>query len=323
MTSSAAFAQSVVLVRPPVSDKLLVEAFVRLRAELGLQDFEVLVVDPPADPHFPETIDELAQAKGAFAAISFARRAGERSADVWIADRTTGKTTVRTLSLDAVPDAASLLAVRTVDLLRESLRELAPDEAPPPEVARVDRRPVPEPVRTFVRREPRPFRLRLTGTALVEPREVGAGYGVGIAFSRRLSERVTLGLGFAGPLLGASYRASTGTANVRQELGWAELGLTAARAGIFEVEGTLGLGVYHLAARSEVTPPLASRSDAVTSLAGSLGALFELDATDSVAAVGGVSAVLLTPRPGVAVGAERTLFLQPLLRAELGLAVNF
>jgi len=322
MTSSAAFAQSVVLVRPPVSDKLLVEAFNRLRAELGLQAFEVLVVDPLADAHYPEAIDELAQAKGAFAAISFARRADARSADVWIADRATGKTTVRTLALEDVPDAPSVLAVRTVDLLRESLRELAPGRAPPPEVARVDRRPVPEPVRAFAHRE-RPFRLRLTGTALVELRDVGAGYGVGIAFSHRFSERFTLGLGFAGPLLGASYRASTGTASIRQELGWAELGVTAARAGIFGVEGTLGLGVYHLAARSEVTPPLASRSDDVTSFAGSFGALFELDATDSVAAVAGVSAVLLTPRPGVAIGPERTLFLEPLLRAELGIAVNF
>lgn len=323
MTAGAAFAQSVVLVRPPVSDKLLVEAFNRLRAELGLQAFEVVVVEPLTDPHYPEAIDELAQAKGAFAAISFARRADARNADVWIADRATGKTTVRTLALDDVPDAPSVLAVRTVDLLRESLRELAPGRPPPPEVARVDPRPVPAPVRAFAQRERPPFRLRLTGTALVELRDVGAGYGVGIALSRRLSDRFTLGLGFAGPLLGASYRASTGSASIRQELGWAELGVTAARSGIFSVEGTLGLGLYHLTARSEVAPPLSSRSDDVTSFAGSLGALFELDATDSVAAVAGISAVLLTPRPGVAIGSERTLFLEPLLRAELGMAVNF
>jgi hypothetical protein len=311
------------LVRPSVSDKLLVEAFNRLRAELGLQAFEVLVVEPPEDVSSPAALDRLAQDKDAFAAIAFARRADQTSADVWIADRATGKTTLRTLALDDVPDAPSVLAVRTVDLLRESLRELAPGRAPAPEIVGVDRRPLPEPVRAFVRRERPPFRLRLTGTALVELRDVGAGYGVGIAFSRRLSERFALGLGFAGPLVGATYRASTGTASIRQELGWAELGVTALRAGIFGVEGTLGLGVYHLEARSEVAPPLASRSDDVTSFAGSFGALFELDATEAVAVVAGISGVLLTPRPGVAIGPERTLLLQPLMRAELGMAVNF
>lgn len=323
MTSSVAFAQSVVLVRPPVGDKLLVEAFNRLRAELGLQAFEVLQVDPPAAAAFPEELDRLAQDKDAFAAIAFTRRDGARSADVWVADRATGKTTVRTLALDDVPDAPSVLAVRTVDLLRESLRERAQNRAPAPEIVGVDRRPLPEPVRAFVRPKPPPFRLRLAGTALVEFRDVGAGYGVALAFSRRLSGRFAVGLGLAGPLIGATYRASTGSASIRQELGWAELGVTALRAGIFALEGTAGIGVYHLEARSEVAPPLASRSDHVTSFAGSAGALFELDATENVAAVAGVSAVVFTPRPGVAIGPERTLFLQPLLRAELGMAVNF
>jgi hypothetical protein len=66
-----------------------------------------------------------------------------------------------------------------------------------------------------------------------------------------------------------------------------------------------------------------SQSDHVTSFAASLGVLLDLSLTNTVAAVGGVSALALTPRPGVAVASERTLFLEPLLRAELGMAVNF
>jgi hypothetical protein len=323
LSSTVAFAQSVVLVRPAVSDKLLVEAFNRLRAELGLQDFEVIVADAPAGDSVPEAVARLARDKGAFAAISFARRADTTSADVWIADRTTGKTTMRTLALADVPDAPSVLAVQAVDLLRESLREFGPDEKPPPDVVGVDRRPLPAPVRAFVEGAPPPFRLRLAGTALFELRSVGAGYGVALALSHRLGERFAVGLGLAGPLIGASYAASTGNASIRQELAWGELDATAVRARPFALEGTLGLGVYHLDARSEVAPPLASRSDAVTSFAASLGVLLDLELTRAVGIFGGAHALALTPRPGVAIASKRTLFLEPLLRAELGMAVSF
>jgi hypothetical protein len=324
LSSAGALAQSVVLVRPPVSDRVLVEAFNRLRAELGLQDFEVLVVDAPEGPSTPESIESLAQQKKAFAAISFARRADTTSADVWIADRATGKTTVRSLALRGVVDAPSVLAVRSVDLLRESLRELGPaDSAPPPEVMGVDRGPVPEQLRAWAAPEPSSWRLRLEGTLLDEPGRVGPGYGVSLALTYRLGERVTVGVGFAGPLVGGSFHASTGSASVRQELAWAELGVTAYRAGPFAAGALLGLGAYHLDARSEVNPPLSSRSDQVTSFAASLGLLLELHATDAVSALGGVSALMLTPRPGIAVGPAQTLFREPLVQASLGMGVEF
>src|SRR5262245_27204891 len=121
-----ALAQRVVLVRPPNSDAVVVEAFNRLRAELRLQSFDVVGLD--ADPAFvsPESVGEAATREDAFAAISIARRAGATSVDVWIADRVTGKTTLRTLALRRESDAPSVLAVRAVDLLRSSLREIPP-----------------------------------------------------------------------------------------------------------------------------------------------------------------------------------------------------
>lgn len=323
LATIAAFAQSVVLVRPPVSDKVLVEAFNRLRGELGAQNFEVVVVDAPDGASTPEAIERLAQDKGAFAAISFARREDTTTADVWLADRTTGKTTVRTLALTGVSDAPSVLAVRSVDLLRESLRELSTEKAPPPEVVHVDRRPVPPAVRAFVQSEPPAWRLRLEGTALGETAGISVGYGVGLALSRRLSERFRLGVALAGPLIGGSYRASTGTASVRQELAWLELDAAAYRAGPFALAGVLGAGAYHLEARSEVEPPLVSRADQVTSFAATLGLLLELRATEAVSAQAGMSALVLAPRPGVAVAGERTLFREPLVRAYAGMGVDF
>lgn len=317
-----AYAQSVVLVRPPETDRVLVEAFNRLRAELGLQSFEVVVVEAPAGPSTPEAVDRLAQEQQAFAAISFARRADTTTADVWIADRATGKTTVRTLALRGVPDAPSVLAVRAVDLLRESLQELGPEE-PPPEVANVDRRPLPEAVRVWARPPRPPWRLRLEGTALGEVTGLSVAYGVGIGVSRRLSDRVSLGLAFAGPLVGGTYEASTGTATTHQELGWVELGVTAYDSDVLELGGTLGAGVYFLTARSEVTPPLASQSDNVVSALGSLGLSANLHATETVSLAAGLAALVVTPRPGVAVGPEETLLSEPLFRASLGMAVDF
>jgi hypothetical protein len=321
--SSAASAQSVVLVRPELSDKVLVEAFNRLRGELGAQRFEVILMDAPAGASTPEAIDRLAQDKGAFAAISFTRRADTTTADVWIADRTTGKTTVRTLALTGVRDAPSVLAVRAVDLLRESLRELESEQAPPPEVVHVDRRPVPPAVRAFVHTEPPAWRLRLEGTALAGTGRVGVGYGVGLALSRRLSERFRAGLALAGPLIGGSYRDTNGTASVRQELAWLELDVTAYRTGPFELTGAVGAGVYHLDARSQVEPPLVSRENQVTSFAASLGLLLELHASETVSLHAGAAALALAPRPGVAIAEERTLFHEPLVRAYAGMGVDF
>jgi hypothetical protein len=321
--SRTASAQSVVLVRPPEADRVLVEAFNRLRAELGLQSFEVVVVEAPEGPSTPEAVERLAQEKSAFAAISFTRRADTTTADVWIADRATGKTTVRTLALRGVADAPSVLAVRAVDLLRESLHELGP-EAPPPEVANVDRRPVSEAVRAWAEPPRPPWRLRLEGTLLGELTGLTPAYGGGIADARRLSERVSLGLAFAGPLVGGTYEASTGTATTHQELGWVELGVTAYQNSVVELGGTLGAGVYHLTARSEqVKPPLASTSDDVVSALGSLGVLASLHASEGVALSAGFSALLLTPRPAVAVGPEQTDFSEPLFRASLGMEVDF
>jgi hypothetical protein len=318
-----AHAQSVVLVRPPLGDRVLVEAFNRLRAELGLQDFEVLVVEAPADAESPASIDRLAQEKGAFAAISFARRAGTTTADIWIADRATGKTTIRTLALRGVADAPSVLAVRSVDLLRESLHELTSGEPAPAEIEGIDRKPVAPEIRDWAKPEPPPWRLRLEATALGETARVGLGYGLGVALSHRVDSSCRAGLGGAGPLVGGSYRATTGHASVRQELGWVELGCNALRRGPIAFGAMLSAGVYHLEARSEVRPPLASRSDQVTSFALSLGPVLELEASETVAVVLGFSALGLSPRPGVAIGPERTLFAQPLLRGYAGMGVDF
>lgn len=315
-------AQRVVLIRPESSDEVLVEAFNRLRAELRLQRFEVVVVD--ADPTLgsAEAVGKAAQAEDAFAGISITRRAGATSADVWIADRVTGKTTLRTLALQSQREAPSVLAVRAVDLLRSSLREIPPGEQAPPDVVSVDRAPVHDSVREWASPPP-PWRLRVEAGALGAVSGLGAAYGGGAALHRRLSDRFSVGIAFFGPLVGGSWTTSTGTASARQELGWLETAFTAWRGGNVAVGASLGLGAYHLAASSEVEPPLVSQTDEVWSALASVGPNVVVHVTETLSFGGELEVLWLTPRPGIAVAEDEMVFELPVFRAAAGLGVEF
>src|SRR5262249_36576795 len=135
-------------VRPPATDTTLSEAFNRLRTELALQDFEVGVLDSPGEALSADGLEAEAQKAGAFAGISLTRDAGGATADVCIADRVTGKRSQRRLAVAGVDRARRVLAVRAVDLLRSSLRELPPGERPPADVVGAVAEPPPA-VRTW------------------------------------------------------------------------------------------------------------------------------------------------------------------------------
>jgi hypothetical protein len=167
------------------------------------------------------------------------------------------------------------------------------------------------------------WRLRLEGTALGEVTGVSLAYGVGFRLGYRLSERFALGVALAGPLVGGTYRASTGTASVHQELGALEVLVTAYASERFRFGAALGGGVYHLTARSEVKPPYASKSDDVLSALGSAGVFTDLYLTETIAVSAAFSALGVTPRPGVAVGPEQVVFSEPLFWASLGMGVDF
>lgn len=322
LVAAPALAQRVVLIRPAGSDTLLSEAFTRVRAELLLQDFEVVVVTSETDGS-PESIAGVASRADAFAAIKLTRHAGARSADVWLADRVTGKTTLRSLELDGQSDAPSVLAVRTVDLLRSSLRELGPGQAPPPEVKDVVRGPIAPEIQSFSAPPPSSFVLRVGAAALFQASEPGAAYGPTLALEHRFSARFRGGVSVSGPLLGASYQAAGGRAFVRQEMASLEGTFVALAPGPFELGVVAGAGVYHLEARGEVDPPLAARSDQVTSALGSVGLELRARITSHVGAALGGQALALSPRPGVAVGRERVLFRLPVVRAGAGVTVDF
>ena len=125
----------VTLVQPKAANALAIEATSRLAAELRAAGFVVRAVTSTGG----DAREEVERADGSFATIAIVPTARGAVADVWIADRVTGKTLVRRVDVldPARPNAASDLAIRSAELLRASLLEIhqhgrAPADLPAP-----------------------------------------------------------------------------------------------------------------------------------------------------------------------------------------------
>ncbi|MCA2977648.1 MAG: hypothetical protein INH41_23365 [Myxococcaceae bacterium] len=188
----------------------------RLEAELRLAGFE------PVQREVGGTVarallDTLAQQEKAFAAVALTE-AG-RSIDVWIEDRVTGKTLIRTL----VADDDGVIATRAAELLQASFVELTLRSTPAP---------VPPEVRRLV--QPRPFADRpwlLTlgvfgGGAPGTGGRLGAAVGVQRAAGWFLTGVRVLG-GVLGTVVGEAGSASLTEVSLLADAG-ARLALTEA-----------------------------------------------------------------------------------------------
>jgi hypothetical protein len=293
-----------------------------LRAELALAGFDVALTDLVPNASSPAQLSALARRELAFAAISLTRQSETAAAEVCVVDRVTGKTSLRTLALGSDHDAPSVLAVRASDLLRASLREFGPEQKPPADVVGVDAAPVPEPVRRWTR-QPVRFRLDARAAALGVTEGLGPGYGPSLGLSYRAFDRVWVGVSAVAPALCASLESELGRAVVRQELALARLSFSLLEGPRFELRPSVAVGVYHLTADGKVEGPLVARSASITSFAS--GA-----AVEAGVALGGplklsaeLGALLLAPRPAVAVLDQRHAFAWPFVTASVGVGVEF
>jgi hypothetical protein len=316
-----ASAQRVLLVRPPEADTTLSEAFNRLRAELTLNAFEVAVLEAPDHVISADALEIEAQRANALAGVALTRDVGGATADVCVADRVTGKRTQRRLAVGGTAEAPRVLAVRAVDLLRASLRELPPGERPPVDVIGVAAEPPPPALRAWSAPRPR-WELRAAGDVLGAGR-FGPAFGASIVLLFRPVPRLGVGLALLGPLIGARYDATTGGATIRQELALARGSWNILPAGAWRLGPIVGAGVYHLQAQGEVEPPLRAKSAGMFSFACTGGLDVELGLTHVVSLGASVEALLFTPEPVVAVDTSQGNARQPLLLASLGLGVAF
>lgn len=316
-------AQRVALVRPPDTDAALLEVFNRLSAELKLQDFEVAILDTGVEVRTPEGLADVARRTSSVAAVRFFRQLDNTAVDVWLGNRAGGSTAMQTIAPPGGIDAPNVLAIRTVDLLRTNLREFGggprapPLPPPPPREIKPPPQPPPMP------EHPPNWRIRAEAIVLWNRPSLGPAYGASLGLSRRITDRLEIGLVAAGPVvLGTHWATPEGTASVRQELGWAEVRFSGWQAGplVFGVSG--GAGVMRMEVQG-IYPAELSRPDQTWSFAALLAGHMELPLGGNAAIGMTLRAIGLTPRPAVGVGSTIAVVQFPLLGASAGLLVAF
>jgi hypothetical protein len=316
-------AESVVLARPPASDPPLYEAFGRLRAELELQGFSVVVLSASARPRTTTELEQLTAQHHAFAAIALQRLEGDGTAEVQIVDRMTGKSTTRQLLIEASPNGPTLLVVRATDLLRASLMEFAPGERPPKEVLGVEPGPPPPSVLRFTQK---PLRFEVhAGASVLGSGVLGAAVGPSLGAQFYPTIHWSLGVELCGPLFGARYETPSAEGVARQELALLRLGWSLPSVGSgrgFQWGPAVSAGAYHLSATSRVSAPLVPRSASFWSAVAGVGlrGQYVFGNRFSLGAHAGVLAHL--PRPVIAIDREQLspIAIQAMLAVHVGVA---
>jgi hypothetical protein len=311
----------VVLVRPPEQSPIVSEAITRIRGELIADGFDVSVVDAEPGSAPASTLEHADQQGSAAATIGLFLRANATSAELWVVDRLTGKTVVRSVELANSPadQAPEVLARRSVELLRASLLEILV-EAP-------EKQPLEKPSGARAKAsswaaqalEPAPSRWAVeAGAQLLGVGGVGSAVmplaRVRFAFNQRLGVRLTL----AG--LGTHLRVESpgGSATMNQQLALLELVGDIFPEGRLRPSISVGAGAYHIGVEGSATPPYVGLSDdrLVFAADAGIGLALALSRSWALALEGHV--ILVTPYPVIRfVGAETTEIGNPLLSGTL------
>jgi hypothetical protein len=301
LASKESWAESalVVLVRPSTQSAVVTEAITRIRGELIADGFEVSVVDAPPGSDPASVLARADQQTGAAATLGLFLHPDASAAELWVVDRLTSKTVVRSVEMSKSPGVSvpEVLARRSVELLRASLLEILVD---------AQKRP-------FARSAPRAQTSRWVARAL-EPRrsswgveagaQVLAGFGgvggavIPIARVRTvLGERIGARLTVSG--LGTSPRvdAAEGTATVRQELGLLELIGEIAPQSWLRPSVSIGAGAYHISVEGSANWPYAGLSGGRFAFAADAGVGLALSFTSAFALALEGHALLVTPYP--------------------------
>jgi hypothetical protein len=292
----------VALVRTASNDRLLREAVTRLRAELGDAGFDVIEVDrAPGDPR--DDVERRDGREESFATVSMNRAGSGASADIWISDHVSGKTLVRRLRVGAAPNAAAVLAIRALELLRASLLEVAEPEATAstPESAPTDVLNWTRPARAS--RATEPFHgtaLGVGATGLHGLRGVGAAIGPTLRVSHSVYGPLFARLTLAGPLVGPELSEPEGTASVRQEFASADFGWASA-ANPIGAFAWIGVGAFDLHATGSATGEYRSRSQGVLSFLSMAGVGSMARLSDRLSVTAEITALSLIPQPVVVI----------------------
>ena len=319
----SAEAQRVALVRPAETDAVALEVFNRLSAELRLQDFELAIRDTGAEVASAEALADVARRTDSVAAVRFVRRGDGTAVEVWLAARAGSPPAVHTIEPPAGLDTPNVLAIRSVDLLRTTLREFGGGARPPaPPPPHPEPRPPAEPAPPMVDR-PVKWRIRAEGVMLWNRPTLGMAYGASLGLTRRLADHIEIGLTAAGPVVvGRNWATTEGEAKVQHQIGWAELRFSGWSAGPIDVGASVGAGGLRMVVGG-VRPADLSEDGQVWSFAATLAGHVEIPLGGNAAIGMTLRAIGLTPRPSVQVGHSFAVIQFPLLGASAGLLVGF
>jgi len=286
----------VVIVRP--ADQLAVEAVARIEGELSAAGFETTVLVRKGDVDPRAEVEQAARENGADAALSIVDTAESRTAEVWIADRLTGKTVVQHLEVSGGDARASAaLAVRIVELLRASLLELLfrrKEDAPSP-------RPAPAEVTRWVEgslpeRAP-PVALEAGAAVLHSFSGIGPNLAAVLRASHRFDVPVGVRVSVLVPLTRAHVATSAGSGALSQTLALGEIVGSLRSSGPVRPTAVVGAGVYRADLQGTGTAPYVGRSDASWGAAGNLGLGVELRLGRQVGLAAEAQAAFMFPYP--------------------------
>jgi len=312
----------VVLVRPSAQTTVVSEAITRIRGELIADGFEVAIVDAPPGSGPASVLARAGQQGGAAATLGLFLQSDASAAEVWVVDRLTNKTVVRSVEISRSSAASTpeVLARRSVELLRASLLEIlvearnrsTPTPAPPAQASRWVARAL----------EPRQSNWGVEAGAQV----LGSLGGVGAAVLPVARGRVVLSDRFAARLTisGLGTRphvdAPEGTATVNQALGLLEAIAELAPQSWLRPSVSVGAGTYHISAEGSAAWPYDAFDPGRWTFAADVGAGITLALTSSFALSLESHATLVTPRPVIRfVEVETAEIKNPLLSGALTL----
>jgi len=266
----------VAVVRTDSDDRLLRDAGTRLRAELRSAGFEVVeVYRAPGDPR--TEVESAGGRSGSFATVALHRAGSGALADVWISDHLTGKTVIRRIEVPGARNAATVLAIRALELLRASLLEVAAEPSPdnePEHETPADVLEWIEPDLPQQARNPYDFFARtalgVSALGLHGRGDLGLAVGPSLRISHGLGGRWFGRLSLAAPLFGPEPERPEGRAAVRQEFASVDIGL-ATDAHPFGLFGWAGLGAFHLHTSGSAAAPYRATTDNVLSFLSNAG----------------------------------------------------
>lgn len=224
-----------------------------LRAELERIGLEVAQVDHGADEVLPRDLRSAARATGAVA--GFRVLVSERTVEVWIADRVTGKISLREVLPQQGDSRVSegVVVTRAVELLRASLMEL---EAPHPPLGEV---PAPAALARIASYPRPPARSGLWfGGGVLAGLYGGSAEALGTTVGS-LGARLALGSAFSVGLQGASSLQGPNRSAVGGEVSFSArwIGLEGRHERLWldgRLHGSVGLGIGVIQSRAKGDP---------------------------------------------------------------------